>query len=323
LSDPLVFGAWLYENHCTRCHGPYENDRIATDYETERELKKAVENDRCQIPWGKRFGGELNNKQINAVVLYMRTWEQLDSPPELPELPPPPAPEIPVIKPQDKKEVALIQSPEKKDDLNPAVRNLIQSNEVAHGAFIYTRHCYRCHLAYEKNRMGKGFTEETVKRTVVNGKTSTQMKAFSRMKGGDLKNSEINAVVQYIMTWEKAGEPLAVAPVLLVVPDIDPAMFKPIGLPQFPPVKGNTARGERLYANQCTRCHGRNGQGYIGRSLSKHWGVIRKDLRIKSTIKQGVKGSPMPAWSQNSGGPLAAADLDDLVVFVKDLTPKP
>lgn len=322
LSDPLALGAWLFVNHCERCHGPYENERIASAYDDGRQLKRAVEKDRCRVSWAARFGGPLNNRKIDAVVRYMQTWEELDAPPDLPDLPPPEVIEAPKTAPRDEKPAVTVAA-DTAEPLDRAYTVLMDSNPVAHGAYIYTLNCYRCHLSYEKARMGKGTSGETVKRTVANGKTSTQMKAFSRMKGGELKNSEIDAVVRYITAWERAGQPLAIAPRLLQAPDTDPAMLRPVGLPRFPTVKGDRPKGERIFAANCTRCHGTSGQGYIGRRLAKRWGVVRPDLRIKSIVKQGVPGSPMPAWSQNAGGPLGAMDVDDLVIFVAGLQPMP
>ena len=54
----------------------------------------------------------------------------------------------------------------------------------------------------------------------------------------------------------------------------------------------------------------------MGATLAKNWPSIRPDLEIKSTIERGVAGSPMPAWSQANGGPLSAAEIDALVVYI-------
>lgn len=74
--------------------------------------------------------------------------------------------------------------------------------------------------------------------------------------------------------------------------------------------------GARLYAENCAVCHGVQGEGRIGATLSQDWPSIRPDLAIRAAIENGVAGSPMPAWSQDKGGPLAAAQIEALVVYI-------
>lgn len=74
--------------------------------------------------------------------------------------------------------------------------------------------------------------------------------------------------------------------------------------------------GERLYAENCAVCHGDDGQGRVGATLAKDWPSIRPDLLVKATIENGIPGSPMPAWSQARGGPLAQEDIDAIVAYI-------
>ena len=79
-------------------------------------------------------------------------------------------------------------------------------------------------------------------------------------------------------------------------------------------------------------CHGPNGEGRVGVTLAKDWPSIRPDLQAKAAIALGVSGSPMPAWSQEEGGPLSDQDINDIVAFMMtweapgapvDLSPTP
>lgn len=74
--------------------------------------------------------------------------------------------------------------------------------------------------------------------------------------------------------------------------------------------------GERLYAENCAVCHGDDGQGRVGATLAKDWPSIRPDLLVKATIENGIPGSPMPAWSLASGGPLAQEEIDAIVAYI-------
>jgi mono/diheme cytochrome c family protein len=75
-------------------------------------------------------------------------------------------------------------------------------------------------------------------------------------------------------------------------------------------------QGAQLFAHNCAVCHGVDGQGRVGASLSKDWPSIRPDLRIRATITNGIPGTAMPAWSQANGGPLTGDEIDALVAYI-------
>lgn len=97
------------------------------------------------------------------------------------------------------------------------------------------------------------------------------------------------------------------------------------------PTEEQLELGAQLYAENCAVCHGPDGKGRVGAELSKDWPSIRPDLRVKTTIEQGVPGSPMPAWSQENGGPLTDEEIQALTLYIlswetgglPDLSPTP
>jgi mono/diheme cytochrome c family protein len=74
--------------------------------------------------------------------------------------------------------------------------------------------------------------------------------------------------------------------------------------------------GAQIYAENCAVCHGPDGKGRIGATLAKDWPSVRPDLRIADTIRTGVPGSPMPAWSQANGGPLTDEQIDAVTYYI-------
>jgi cytochrome c oxidase cbb3-type subunit 3 len=84
---------------------------------------------------------------------------------------------------------------------------------------------------------------------------------------------------------------------------------------QTPP-PGQIELGERLFSENCAVCHGPDGQGRVGAVLSKDWPSLRPDLLVKSTIENGIPGSPMPAWIQAKGGPLTQDEIDAIVAYI-------
>ncbi|NDJ55089.1 MAG: cytochrome c [Chloroflexi bacterium] len=95
-------------------------------------------------------------------------------------------------------------------------------------------------------------------------------------------------------------------------------------------------RGAAQFREACAECHGMNGEGVLGRGPS----LARPDLHngqrlaelgwagsldeyFRQTISAGrpiyteeLYNGPMPAWSQEYGGPLRGDEVEDLVAFV-------
>lgn len=316
LEDPLALGAWLYHSSCTRCHGSYGSSRLGDGYESGEELLGAISGESCEIDWSRRGGGPFKNQELTGLVSYMLKWESLDAEPDLPELPELAVGAVEAVQEADRDQAKEKSSgPEPQEDpvMAGGVAHLLAANTVARGGYLYTRNCYRCHLSYEQARMGKGMSREALQTIIREGKTSTQMKPFSTMLGGNLKSSEIGAVADYIITTEQAGEPLAIEPSLMIPPALDPSDFVPLRLTRFKPVRGDSKKGQEIYTIQCSICHGSRGQGQVGPSLRETKPTLRLDLFLKSVIKRGIDGSIMASFDSARGGPLSAKDIDDLI----------
>ncbi len=205
---------------------------------------------------------------------------------------------------------------EERQGLTPPLVKLVTKNPVAHGGWLYTQNCYRCHLAYGQTRQGRGVSTENLRKIVENGKTSTQMSGFAVLAGGTLKQSEIEALLRYITTWESMSGPPAIAPELLIPPASDPAGLRPLGLVRFPPVQGDVKIGRVLYLTHCSTCHNPDRSGYIGRRLLPPWDGMRPDLFLKATVKSGIPGSLMPGFATDAKSTFRPKEIDDLVSFL-------
>jgi len=317
LRDPVVHGAWLYEGNCTRCHGPYDRERVGRDLGAS-ELKARISGESrqgCTIDWGRRYGGPLSAREIDALARYIVAWEEGGGPPPLPPLPPLPTPTPrPTATPEpDRAQATPVPAT---PEMDPTVRMIVEGNPLALGAWLYTRHCYRCHLSYEQARMGKGKSNAFIQRTIENGKTATSMKPFSRRKGGSLKVREIRAIARYIVAWEEFAEPPALPAALFTPPTPDPADLAPIKPSFISVVTGDPGRGASLYAAHCAQCHGANGEGRWGPPLTGPWASVRPDLTLRSTIARGAPRSLMPDWGSEAGGPLTETEIADLVALL-------
>jgi cytochrome c oxidase cbb3-type subunit III len=69
-----------------------------------------------------------------------------------------------------------------------------------------------------------------------------------------------------------------------------------------------------LYSQNCSGCHGANGQGALTVGIGRPvYLAIADDATIHKTIEQGRAGTPMPAFAQTAGGLLTDAQIDILV----------
>jgi hypothetical protein len=75
LEDPVTMGAWLYGGNCSRCHGPYGDDRFA----------KRLTAKTSMPAFGFTNGGPLKRRDIDAVVAFISAWETAGAPPPLPD----------------------------------------------------------------------------------------------------------------------------------------------------------------------------------------------------------------------------------------------
>lgn len=322
LDDPIAHGAWLYEGNCVRCHGAYEKERIGSGLDKSELQDKIYGDDResCRVTWGRSNGGPLGTKDVKDIADYILEWEELGSPPELPELPPQPTP---TPSPTPTGAAADEPAPTPTPTPDPAIVALepyIEANEIAQGAWLYYENCQRCHGTYSLARMGMGVTDDFVRSAIENGKVGTSMPAFGRNRGGDLKFSEMNAIVSYAMAYEEFdGHPALPSYVMTMTQRVavqDESMTMPIPLPQVPLVTGDASLGESLYAAHCASCHGVSGDGGRGRPLAKEWGAVRPDLAIRSAVAMGIPGTHMQAWSQDEGGILSAEEIDGVTAYV-------
>lgn len=89
-----------------------------------------------------------------------------------------------------------------------------------------------------------------------------------------------------------------------------------------PIVAGQTdaALGAPIYLNNCTPCHGVEGQGVDAPPLrNSQYVQTAGDQDVFATIAGGRPNTEMPAWLQANGGPLTDAQITSVVGFLHTL----
>jgi mono/diheme cytochrome c family protein len=73
-----------------------------------------------------------------------------------------------------------------------------------------------------------------------------------------------------------------------------------------------------LYSENCGACHGHDGNGGAAISLGNPvFLAIADDAAIRRTMVNGVKGTPMPAFAESTGGTLTDKQIDVIVSGIR------
>jgi cbb3-type cytochrome c oxidase subunit III len=90
-------------------------------------------------------------------------------------------------------------------------------------------------------------------------------------------------------------------------------------------VRGNSVRGDSLFYNLCSRCHGRYGEGDLGPAiLNRDFLAAATDGFLFETISRGREHTPMFGWTRQAraGKKLVASDIHDVTAFMR-AAPRP
>ena len=135
----------------------------------------------------------------------------------------------------------------------------------------------------------------TLKSIISQGQPNFGMSPFGLAYGGPLDESEIDALVSYIRSWEENP---------------------PVEVP--PEISSETVAltGPETFQNLCSQCHGANAEGGIGPSLrSEEFREENSQEDVFSSINIGHEATSMIAW----GEILSAQQIDDIVNFILSL----
>jgi cytochrome c oxidase cbb3-type subunit 3 len=185
---------------------------------------------------------------------------------------------------------------------------LAHEGDVENGRALFGEYCAVCHGYDGSGRVGASLEgwfssidpEAFIQSTVSDGVAGT-MPAFAQSNAGPLTDEEIDDIAAYILSWRERVEP---------APTPTPVPVTPI--PKVAGVTGDPTVGAQVFARECQVCHGAEGQGGIGASLSGPIAAAQPAAFLRQVISGGIEGSPMPAFE----GVLSAEDIENTVAFV-------
>lgn len=186
------------------------------------------------------------------------------------------------------------------------------------GAKLYARNCAACHGARGTGSIGvplalpsfqATITDDYLRKTIHLGRPGRVMPTFS-----NLSDDEIDAIVRYVRSWYSG----------------------PVVTYSNAPVKGDPARGKKLFAQNCAACHGANGEGAKGTGVTfsrprdlpimapalhnPGFLAAAPDAMIKATLMKGREGTPMRSFLKQG---LKEKDIDDIVSYVRSFEKQP
>jgi cytochrome c oxidase cbb3-type subunit III len=202
--DPKELGARLFAENCVVCHGPQGQGRVGAtlnkdwpSIRPELTVKSIITNGVAgsKMPaWSNANGGPLSEAEIDALTLYILSW-QTGGAPSMVERPT--ATSIPPITP----------IPEVKGDPNL-------------GASLFSENCAVCHGAQAQGRQGATLAKNWpgvrpdlgIRTTIANGVSGSVMPAWSTAQGGPLNDGEIDNLVAYILAVSAKAPVVQIAP---------------------------------------------------------------------------------------------------------------
>jgi cytochrome c oxidase cbb3-type subunit 3/ubiquinol-cytochrome c reductase cytochrome c subunit len=141
-----------------------------------------------------------------------------------------------------------------------------------------------------------------IRQVVSDGLAGSMMPAFSQRSGGMLTDAQIAALVRGIRTkWHKENALAGATPP-----------------PYADDGKGDARAGEKVYAGNCSNCHGPAGGkvGEAGSILDPAFLSLVAPQTLRTTVIVGRPDLGMPDWREQEDEPMTPQGVSDVVAFL-------
>jgi cytochrome c oxidase cbb3-type subunit 3 len=187
---------------------------------------------------------------------------------------------------------------------------VIRPSEVTDFRVLYAQNCSGCHGPNGQGALtvaiGKPVylaiaDDPTIRRVTEEGRAGTAMPAFSQKAGGFLTDAQIDILVRGIRAWSRPGNLINT-----LISDRPPAYAASL--------TGNAARGQDVFAEDCSSCHGPGLSG--GRTIADpSYLALVSDQDLRTVTIVGMPNLGMPDWRGHATA-LSDADVTDVVAWL-------
>ncbi|HIP72284.1 MAG TPA: c-type cytochrome, partial [Anaerolineae bacterium] len=155
-------------------------------------------------------------------------------------------------------------------------------------------------------------------KTIARGRYDTAMTGWHVEEGGSFNDYQVEELVALIRygDWSQVGEMAAargLIPPSLPVPEVNESLLAEVA--ELAPEGSEWAAGMTLYANNCTVCHGVNGEGSeLAVPLNTPEVRALDTAELQRIITEGVPGTMMVGWDNA----LSPAEIASLAAFLQN-----
>ncbi len=183
---------------------------------------------------------------------------------------------------------------------------VIRPAEVSDFRLLFAQNCAGCHGPDGQGALTVAIgrpvylaiaDDPTIRRVIEGGRAGTAMPAFSQRSGGFLTDAQIDILVRGIRAWSRPGNLIGSRP---------PAYAASL--------TGNAARGQDVFAGNCSSCHGTDGRG-VRTIADPSYLALVTDQHLRTVIITGMPNLGMPDW-RGHATPLSDADVTDVVAWL-------
>jgi cytochrome c oxidase cbb3-type subunit 3/ubiquinol-cytochrome c reductase cytochrome c subunit len=190
----------------------------------------------------------------------------------------------------------------------------IPAEQIEDFGKLYSTHCAGCHGADGKYGPAPPHNDplflaivpdEVLRRVITEGRTGTPMTAFAQNKGGPLTEKQIDILAEGIkQRWMPVEKPTRQPPPYLL----------------SDAKAGDRKAGWKVFARDCARCHGKEGQGgdEAGPIYDRAFLALVSDQALRRYIITGRPNFGMPNYAdpKRDDADLTSQEINDLVALL-------
>ena len=197
--------------------------------------------------------------------------------------------------------------------------------EISDFRQLYKQNCAGCHGPDGRRGAARSLndslylafiTDAAMKQVISDGRTETNMPAFSLRAGGTLTDQQIDLIISGMRAaWARPddykGQKLPDYTVSQLVPEKDAIAKVSVN-------SGDAAKSTAVYQTYCARCHGADGSGgSAGSIVDPNFLTMVSDQGLRTTVVVGRADLGKPDWRSNlPGRPMTEPEINDVVAWL-------